>query len=95
MGKSIINIIKSKQIQSENEWQSGYQKALDDILFEYENLSNDDTTEALEDFKMNVNTLSYLVNNVGINSSFERTQAKNTIAKIETSFNAYIQTLIK
>ena len=90
---NIIDVIKSKQTQSENEWQSGYQKALNDILFECETLSNGDTIEALEDFKMSVNKLSYIVNNVGIKDSFDRTLARNTIDEITISFNKYIQTL--
>jgi hypothetical protein len=32
--QELIEIIKSKQIQCVNEWQSGYQKALNDILFD-------------------------------------------------------------
>ena len=50
--------------------------------------------QALEDFKMSVNKLSYIVNNVGINDSFDRTMARNTIDEITISFNTYIKTLI-
>ena len=50
--------------------------------------------QTLEDFKMSVNKLSYIVNNVGINDSFDRTMARNTIDEITISFNTYIKTLI-
>ena len=51
------------------------------------------TIEALEDFKMSVNKLSYVVNNVGINDSFDRTLARNTIDEVMIAFNTYIKTL--
>jgi hypothetical protein len=34
--QELIDLIKLKQYQSVNEWQSGYQLALNDILFETE-----------------------------------------------------------
>lgn len=52
-----------------------------------------ETTDALEEFKAAVNTLSYIVNNVGVNDSFDRTMARNSIDKVEIAFNTYIKTL--
>lgn len=52
------------------------------------------TVNVLEDFKMEVNRLSYIVNDIGINNSFDRTIVRNAIDRIEISFNTYIQTLI-
>ena len=55
--------------------------------------TEEQVNEALEDFKMAVNKLSYVVNNVGINNSFDRTMARDTIDEITISFNTYIKTL--
>lgn len=55
--------------------------------------TEEQVVEALEDFKIVVNKLSYIVNNVGINDSFDRTMARNTIDEITISFNTYIKTL--
>ena len=55
--------------------------------------TEEQVNEALEDFKMVVNKLSYIVNNVGINDSFDRTMARNTVDEITISFNTYIKTL--
>ena len=52
------------------------------------------STEPLDDFKMAVNKLSYMVNNLGINNSFDRTMAKNAIFEINDTFNEYIKSLI-
>lgn len=52
------------------------------------------TIDALEDFKMVVNKLSYIVNSIGINDSFDRTMARNAIDEVQISFNTYIRTLI-
>ena len=38
-----------------------------------------ETIDALDEFKATVNKLSYIVNNIGINNSFDRTMARNTI----------------
>ena len=54
-----------------------------------------ETIEALEEFKMIVNKLSYITNNLGIDDSFDRTLARNTLDDAMIAFNAYIQTLIK
>lgn len=54
-----------------------------------------ETIEALEEFKMIVNKLSYITNNLGINDSFDRTLARNALDDAMIAFNAYIQTLIK
>lgn len=50
--------------------------------------------ESLEDFKMAVNKLSYVVNSVGINNSFDRTMARNCVDEVTIAFNTYIKTLI-
>ena len=55
--------------------------------------TEEQVVEALEDFKIVVNKLSYIVNNVGINDSFDRIMARNTIDEITISFNTYIKTL--
>lgn len=52
------------------------------------------STEPLDDFKMAVNKLSYMVNSVGINNSYDRTMVKNAIFEINDSFNEYIKSLI-
>lgn len=54
-----------------------------------------ETIDALDEFKATVNKLSYIVNNIGINNSFDRTMARNTIDEIQIAFNTYINTLIK
>ena len=54
-----------------------------------------ETIEALEEFKMIVNKLSYITNNLGIDDSFDRTLARNALDDAMIAFNVYIQTLIK
>lgn len=49
--------------------------------------------ESLEDFKMAVNKLSYVVNSVGINNSFDRTMARNCVDEVTIAFNTYIKSL--
>ena len=47
----------------------------------------------LEDFQMIVNKLSYIVNNLGIKNSFDRTRARNCLDEAMIAFNTYIKTL--
>ena len=54
-----------------------------------------ETIEALEEFKMIVNRLSYITNNLGINDSFDRTMARDCLDEAMIAFNTYIQTLAK
>ena len=49
--------------------------------------------DSLEEFKMYVNKLSYIANHLGINNSFDRTLARNTIDEVTIAFNTYIKTL--
>ena len=49
--------------------------------------------ESLEDFKMAVNKLSYAVNSVGINDSFDRILVRNCVDEVTIAFNTYIKTL--
>ncbi len=55
----------------------------------------DKTADMMEELKQSVNKLSYVVNHVGINDSFDRTLARDCIDDVVITFNAYIQTLIK
>lgn len=52
------------------------------------------STEPMDDLKMAVNKLSYMVNSVGINNSYDRTMVKNAIFEINDTFNEYIKSLI-
>ena len=56
--------------------------------------NNKQNSVELDDFKMLVNKLSYAVNSVGINNSFDRTMVRTTLDDLNISFNTYIQTLI-
>lgn len=51
------------------------------------------TSEALEEFKLSVNKLFHITNNIGINDSFDRTRARKCIDELTIAFNTYIESL--